>query len=165
MNLILRALVRLIVAVAGYIAASIAAGITVVIAVAGWAATALGDSHGMGGAPVVYLGGALGGYIITVAVAPWALIALIGEVFGIRSGFYYVLAGGLTGALGYVGMADIALRAHAAEGFADEFAVVVAAGVVAGAVYWLIAGRSAGILPERGAEDATRSAIARDEES
>ncbi len=74
-----------------------------------------------------------------------ALIALA-EVLDIRTFLYYAIAGAALGWLAYFGSAfgvrieettDIAPVTHGAE-------IVVAAGIVAGLVYWIFAGRNAG---------------------
>ena len=74
----------------------------------------------------------LGGPLVLVA-------ALVGEAFRIRSWVYYAFAGGLASAAGLVTLGT--------EGFIhNQIAAMIASGLVAGLVYWLIAGRGAGFL-------------------
>jgi hypothetical protein len=147
LRLLGRILARLIIAAIGYVAASFTAGLTIVVAVAGWASAMLGESYAPGLVHLVYAGGALGAFVIALAFAPGVLIALVAELFSIRNAFYYIGAGGLTGALGYAGFTGYGLGMQEMEGAASELLVFAAAGLVAGAVYWAVAGRSAGVWP------------------
>ena len=76
----------------------------------------------------------LGGPIVLVA-------ALVGEAFRIRSWVYYALSGGLTSASGLITLGP--------ESFIqNSVTTMIASGLVAGLVYWLIAGRGAGFLKD-----------------
>jgi len=72
---------------------------------------------------------------------PAVIAAVVGEVFGLRSFLYYVVAGGL---------ALAAIPVLAASGgettvpAADYMTIFASAGFAGGAIYWLIAGRNAG---------------------
>ena len=72
---------------------------------------------------------------------PGLVLAVIGEVFAIRSFLYYVVAGGLA-------LAAIPLLAASGGSpsvpSADYMTIFASAGFAGGAVYWLIAGRNAG---------------------
>ena len=72
---------------------------------------------------------------------PGLVLAVIGEVFAIRSFLYYVVAGGLA-------LAAIPLLAASGGSTsvpaADYMTIFASAGFAGGAVYWLIAGRNAG---------------------
>jgi len=72
---------------------------------------------------------------------PGLVLAVIGEVFAIRSFLYYVVAGGMA-------LAAIPLLAasggSASVPSADYMTIFASAGFAGGAVYWLIAGRNAG---------------------
>jgi len=72
---------------------------------------------------------------------PALVLAVIGEVFSIRSFLYYVVAGGLA-------LAAIPLLAASGGSTtapsADYMTIFASAGFAGGAVYWLIAGRNAG---------------------
>ncbi|MCC0012504.1 MAG: hypothetical protein H6877_04175 [Rhodobiaceae bacterium] len=76
----------------------------------------------------------LGGPIVLVA-------ALVGEAFRIRSWVYYALSGGLASASGLITLGP--------ESFIqNSVTTMIASGLVAGLVYWLIAGRGAGFLKD-----------------
>jgi hypothetical protein len=79
------------------------------------------------------------------AFAPAFVVILIAEFFDLRSEIFYALAGGLSGVLGYL-LSDPAhwQGAGTVKEFSFELQVIAAAGIVAGFIYWLIAGRRAG---------------------
>lgn len=80
--------------------------------------------------------------------APFALVAAaIGEWLGIRSLLYYLLAGMAISALGWVALYHGEALGQAT--IANQYAVAafVLAGLFAGLVYWLLAGRWAGDAP------------------
>ena len=77
----------------------------------------------------------------TLSLLPAVLAALIGEVAGLRSGLYYVVAGGLAAGLlpflaGEAGGRPVDIPV------AQFFAIFLSAGFAGGFVYWLIAGRN-----------------------
>jgi hypothetical protein len=86
--------------------------------------------------------------LFALVVAPPALVAILGEVLGWRAFLWYSVAtGAVTAALPWAGRARVGLSrfseaAREAEGRITL--ILFAAGAVAGAVYWLVAGRSAG---------------------
>ncbi len=94
----------------------------------------------------LFIGSAAGVVTPFYVFAPSFIAILIAEMFSLRSVLYYALAGGLIGALAYF-MTDMASR-MAGRGtvvpITQELQWLTAAGIVAGFVYWLIAGRSAG---------------------
>jgi hypothetical protein len=88
----------------------------------------------------------------TVAMAPAFMLIMLGEFLRIRSFIYYGVAGALVGLASYFG-SDISMQLenttdvppveHALE-------LAAAAGIIGGVVYWLIAGRKAGVWREAG---------------
>jgi hypothetical protein len=72
---------------------------------------------------------------------------LIAESFSLRSVLVYALAGGVTGlSCGYtLGFVEYAPRFRIDAPFGTNFELMAAAGIAAGLVYWLIAGRTAGL--------------------
>ncbi len=101
----------------------------------------------------LFLGSAAGIVTPFYVFAPSFVAILIAEIFSLRSLLYYALAGGLIGALAYF-MTDVSARTQGAGTVApllQELQWLVAAGIVAGFVYWLIAGRSAGRWKDVGA--------------
>jgi preprotein translocase subunit SecY len=94
----------------------------------------------------LFFGGAASVVTPFYVFAPSFVAILIAEMLSLRSVLYYALVGGLIGALAYF-MTDIAGRI-AGKGtvvpITQELQWLTAAGIVAGFVYWLIAGRGAG---------------------
>ena len=89
----------------------------------------------------------VGGWLMFVAAAsaammltPAAIGALIAETFAIRSWIFHVANGGISAWIGLYAMLDARQPAE----FYSEPIIVVGAGIVAGFVYWLIAGCTAG---------------------
>lgn len=94
----------------------------------------------------LFLGSAAGIVTPFYVFAPSFVAILIAEMFSLCSVLYYALAGALIGALAYF-MTDIASRVQGTGTVApitQELQWLTAAGIVAGFVYWLIAGRNAG---------------------
>jgi hypothetical protein len=96
------------------------------------------------------------GRVATVLlVAPPALIGLLGEVLGLRAFLWYTGAtGALTAALPWLAR-TAAPRAMTSEELRITLALFLA-GAAAGAVYWLIAGRSTGPERRRWTEEGAR---------
>ncbi len=95
---------------------------------------------------LLFFGGAAGVVTPFYVFAPSFIAILIAEVFSLRTVLYYALAGALIGALAYF-MTDAASRIAGRGTVApitQELQWLTAAGIVAGFVYWLIAGRNAG---------------------
>jgi hypothetical protein len=95
---------------------------------------------------LLFFAGAAGVVTPFYVFAPSFIAILIAEMLSLRSVLYYALAGAFIGALAYF-MTDIAARI-AGKGtvvpITQELQWLTAAGIVAGFVYWLIAGRNAG---------------------
>lgn len=91
------------------------------------------------------------GFFTTGLVGAYAFLpalALIGiaEAFDIRSIFYYALGGAAIGLLGYFGT-NMSVQIEETTDMppvAFGLQLVLASGIIAGFVYWMIAGRSAG---------------------
>jgi hypothetical protein len=73
-------------------------------------------------------------------------VILLAESFSVRSVLVYAVAGGLIGLFcGYtLGFVEYAHRFRIDAPFGTNFELMAAAGIAAGLVYWLIAGRTAG---------------------
>jgi hypothetical protein len=89
----------------------------------------------------------VGGWVMFIAaisaaamLTPAALGAAIAEVFAIRSWIFHVANGGISAWIGLSTMVEMRKPAD----FYSEPIVVVGAGIVAGFVYWAIAGWTAG---------------------
>jgi hypothetical protein len=79
-------------------------------------------------------------FVSAVAFLPAIIVILIAEALNLRSLFFYALAGGAGGLL-----RGLTFPAAAATPFDRTVQMAVAAGVAAGLVYWLVAGRTAGL--------------------
>ncbi len=127
----------------GFLAACLAAGAVIVLALAGgpdgWQAFRAefvpGEADGL-----FVLAGGIAGLIVAAFIAvPSFIVILLAELFAWRSVFYYLVAGGLIGLSGSV----LPIREILPEADVD-MTMLAAAGLAGGFVYWLIAGRSAG---------------------
>lgn len=81
-------------------------------------------------------------YLGRMALAPWAVLIVVSEAFHLRALTLYLAVGALLGALPAFGLAPLM---PTFDGDARRIAIVIASGAVGGFVYWLIAGRMAGI--------------------
>jgi hypothetical protein len=135
---------RLILVLVACALASLAAGAVVTLAVLmpEWSALELGplgdDTFGIAvGFGAIFLSG--------FAFLPALAVILIAEALEIRALLYYAAAGAIIAALLYLGFSGWDTLALEVNGFARrEIEIMAAAGIVAGFVYWAIAGRSAG---------------------
>jgi len=140
----MRLLGRLVVIFFAFVAASFVAGLIVVVAVMypQWSNLDLGpmdrDAFAvMAGFGFVFASG--------FALLPATIMALVTEAFAIRSILFYALGGALFG-LGV----DLALTPFDTNAMTfvgvdrRELEVMTGAGIAAGLMYWLIAGRTAG---------------------
>jgi uncharacterized membrane protein len=93
-----------------------------------------------------FLGSAAGVVTPFYVFAPSFVAILIAEMLSLRSVLYYALAGALIGALAYF-TSDVTARMSGrgtVVPITQELQWLTAAGIVAGFVFWLIAGRNAG---------------------
>ncbi len=139
---------RIIVILFACLLASLAAGLVVSLAVL---VPVVGDlalgPFGEGAFGVMVTFGAI--FVSAYALAPVLLVIVCAEAFSIRALLFYALAGGLLGAVLYFNYTGWSGRAFTAGGFARrELEIMAAAGIVAGLVYWAVAGRRAGIWRE-----------------
>jgi hypothetical protein len=95
---------------------------------------------------LLFFGGAAGVVTPFYVFAPSFIAILAAEMLSLRSVLYYAIAGALIGALAYF-TTDVSARI-AGNGpvvpITQELQWLTAAGIIAGFVYWLIAGRKAG---------------------
>jgi hypothetical protein len=85
-------------------------------------------------------------FVAAFSFAPAAVVILIAESFRLRSVLMHAAAGGAIGlfcsyTLGFV---EYAPRFRIDTPFGTNFELMAAAGIAAGLVYWLIAGRTSG---------------------
>ncbi len=140
MPLIARALTILL----GFILASMAAGLVVATTVLlpEWSELALGPvENGM--LSIMLAFGVV--FLSASAILPALIVVILGESFSIRSALFYTAAGAVVGLATYAGMGRIDPETWTIGGlFRRELEIMAAAGIVAGWVYWAIAGRKAG---------------------
>jgi hypothetical protein len=83
------------------------------------------------------------------ALLPALIVMLITEAFYIRSVLAYAVGGAVVGAACYLGLIPFDPETLHFEGIVRRhFEIMTGAGIVAGLVYWMIAGRSAGAWRE-----------------
>jgi len=81
------------------------------------------------------------------AFVPSIVLVAIAETFDLRSIFFYAIGGGLIAAIAWYS-SDISLQLENSTDIAPVnygLQLVVAAGIIGGFVYWLLAGRKAGV--------------------
>lgn len=85
-------------------------------------------------------------FIAAFAFVPAVVVILVTEAFGLRSVVFYAVAGGLIGLFcGYtLGFVEPMPQFRLDTPLNTNFELLAAAGIGAGFVYWLIAGRGAG---------------------
>ncbi|MCA6123446.1 hypothetical protein J6500_16310 [Bradyrhizobium sp. WSM 1704] len=88
-------------------------------------------------------------FISGFALLPALIIVLITEAFSIRSVLAYAVGGALVGAACYLGLVPFDSDMMQFHGIVRRhMEIMTGAGIVAGLVYWLIAGRAAGVWRE-----------------
>lgn len=135
---------RLLVICLAFGAASLVAGLIIVAAVLFPELSDLGMGPVDEGAFDILLG--LGFIFVSgFALLPAMIIVAITEAFHIRSLLAYALGGGLVGLACYLGLVPFDTESLRFTGIVQRhLEIMTGAGIVAGAVYWLIAGRNAG---------------------
>ena len=84
-------------------------------------------------------------FISGFALLPALIIVVITEAFYIRSMLAYAVGGGLVGLACYLGLVPFDPATLRFEGIVRRYLeIMTGAGIVAGLVYWMIAGRNAG---------------------
>ena len=84
-------------------------------------------------------------FISGFALLPAMIIAAVTEAFSIRSVLAYAVGGGLVGLACYLGLVPFDTDTLRFEGIVRRhLEIMTGAGIVAGVVYWMIAGRNAG---------------------
>ena len=136
---------RLIVIAFAFLVASFAAGVVVVVAVMypQWSSLDLGPMD----RDMLALMATFGFIFASgFALLPAVVMALVTEAFSIRSLLFYALGGALFGLGVYLAFTPFDTSAMSFAGVdRRELEVMTGAGIVAGLVYWAIAGRRAGV--------------------
>src|SRR6266567_3987764 len=132
----------------GFLAACFVAGMIVVIAVLYPEISDLDTGMIDQGAINVILGF---GFIFLsgFALLPSLIVVLITEAFYIRSVLAYAVGGAVVGAACYLGLVPFDPAMMHFDGIVRRhLEIMTGAGIVAGLIYWMIAGRSAGAWHE-----------------
>src|ERR1700760_3812502 len=139
---------RLFVIAFGFLAACLVAGMIIVAAIMFPEFSDLGAGPVDQGAIDIILGfGFI--FISGFALLPAMIIALVTEAFYIRSVLAYAVGGALVGLACYLGLVPFDPETLRFEGIVRRhMEIMTGAGIVAGIVYWMIAGRSAGAWRE-----------------
>ncbi len=139
---------RLFVVLFGFFAASLVAGMIVVGAIMFPEFSDLGAGPVEPGALNVLIGF---GFIFVsgFALVPALIVVLITEAFNIRGALTYAVGGGLVGVACYLGLVPFDPNTLSFEGLVRRhLEIMTGAGIVAGVVYWMVAGRNAGAWRE-----------------
>src|SRR6185369_14791105 len=138
---------RLFVILLGFLAACLVAGMIVLGAVLFPEFTDLGIGNIDPAINVVIGLGFI--FISGFALLPAMIVAAITEAFYIRNIIAYAVGGALVGAACYLGLIPFDPDSFRFEGIVRRhLEIMTGAGVVAGLVYWMIAGRNAGAWRE-----------------
>jgi phosphotransferase system glucose/maltose/N-acetylglucosamine-specific IIC component len=135
---------RLFVILFGFLAACLVAGMIIVIAVL------FPEFSDLGAGPVdqgVFQILVAFGFIFIsgFALLPAAIIALLTEAFSIRSVLAYAIGGAVVGAACYLSLVPFDTDSWQFNGIVRRhMEIMTGAGIVAGLIYWTIAGRTAG---------------------
>ena len=135
---------RLFVILFGFLAACMVAGMIVVVAVLFPEFSDLGTRPLDSNAFNIVLGfGFI--FISGFALLPAMIVVLVTEAFYIRSALAYEIGGGVVGLACYLGLVPFDTESFRFEGIIRRhLEIMTGAGIVAGLVYWMIAGRNAG---------------------
>ena len=103
----------------------------------------LGDQIDQGVLDIMYGFGFI--FVSGFALLPAMIVAAITEAFYIRSALAYAVGGALVGLACYLGLVPFDPETLRFDGIVRRhLEIMTGAGIVAGLVYWLIAGRNAG---------------------
>ncbi|ABD04804.1 conserved hypothetical protein [Rhodopseudomonas palustris HaA2] len=85
-------------------------------------------------------------FVSGFALLPALIIVLVTEAFSIRSALVYAIGGGLVGVGCYLGLVPFDPGTLQFDGIVRRhLEIMTGAGIIGGLVYWLIAGRNAGL--------------------
>lgn len=106
---------------------------------------ALMDAATGGDGDLAAFGTALSIGFVAIGLVPLAIVSLMGEVFGVRAGLWYVLGtGALAAAMPFVLRASLRTGTFGASPAEQRFLLLFfLTGAVGGGLYWLVAGRGA----------------------
>jgi hypothetical protein len=139
---------RLFVILFGFLAACLVGGMIVVSAIMFPEFSDLGAGPVDPGALNILLGF---GFIFVsgFALLPAMVVVAITEAFYIRGALTYAVGGGIVGLACYLGLVPFDPETLRFEGIVRRhLEIMTGAGIVAGVIYWMIAGRNAGAWRE-----------------
>jgi hypothetical protein len=140
---------RLFVIFLGFLAACFVAGTVVVGAILFPEFSDLGAGPVDQGALNIMIGFGLI-FVSGFALVPAMIVVLITEAFFIRGALSYAVGGGIVGLACYLGLVHFDTEQLRFEGIVRRhLEIMTGAGILAGVVYWMIAGRNAGAWRER----------------
>jgi hypothetical protein len=135
---------RLFVVFFGFLAACLVAGMVVVVAIMFPEFSDLGAGPVDPGVLNIMLGFGFV-FVSGFALVPAMVVVVITEAFYVRSALAYAVGGGLVGLACYLGLVPFDAEQLRFEGIVRRhLEIMTGAGILAGMVYWMIAGRSAG---------------------
>src|ERR1700684_4420821 len=135
---------RLFVIFFAFLAACFVAGMVVVVAILFPEFSDLGAGPVDPGALNILLGF---GFIFVsgFALLPAMIVVAITEAFYVRGALTYAVGGGIVGLACYLGLVPFDTETLRFEGIVRRhLEIMTGAGIVAGVIYWMIAGRNAG---------------------
>ena len=136
---------RLFVILFGFLAACFVAGMVVVGAIMFPEFSDLGAGPVDPGVLNIILGFGFV-FVSGFALVPAMVVVAITEAFYIRGALTYAVGGGLVGLACYLGLVPFDAEQFRFEGIVRRhLEIMTGAGIVAGVVYWMIAGRNAGV--------------------
>jgi len=134
---------RILVVLFGFLSASLAAAVVVISAVMFPRFTDVDLDLDDSTRSVIVAFGFI--FVSGFALLPAMIMALITEAFAVRSLVFYAVGGALVGAACYLSIVPFDPDTFAFHGIVHrELEVMTGAGIVAGFVYWFVAGRNAG---------------------
>ena len=140
---------RLFVILFGFLAACLVAGMIVVAAVLfpEFSDLSMGGSIDQSAINIVLGFGFI--FLSGFALLPALIVVLITEAFYVRSVLVYAVGGALVGAACYLGLVPFDPATLQFDGIVRRhLEIMTGAGIVAGLVYWMTAGRNAGAWRE-----------------
>jgi len=138
---------RLFVVAFGFLMACFVAGVIVVVAVLYPEISDFGGQIDQSAVNVVLGFGFI--FISGFALLPALIVVLITEAFYIRGVLTYAVGGAIVGAACYLGLIPFDPETLHFDGIVRRhLEIMTGAGIVAGLVYWMIAGRTAGAWRE-----------------
>jgi len=143
MTSVLACLLRLVVILAGYVTASLAASAFLHVIVFAWAGFEPGDAPAFVAGSLIFSIPFVALFVAYFGFIPSVAVVLIGEFLARRDWLTYALGGGAVAAvfLAFLHQAsDPGLEAASPR----MMATILGSGIVGGIFYWLVAGRTAG---------------------